>query len=94
MKSFYKNNGYYNVKINSTFAQIIEDKYFEVVFNIDAGNKYYFNNLTLDIPLDYKKEDFQELQKVLKDLSSKPYSLNRIEDILDEIDLVALNKNY
>ena len=94
LKSFYKNNGYYNVKINSTFAQIIEDKYFEVVFNIDAGNKYYFNNLTLDIPLDYKKEDFQELQKVLKDLSSKPYSLNRIEDILDEIDLVALNKNY
>ena len=93
LQNFYKNRGYYNVKINSSYAQIIEDKYFEIVFNIDAGEKYFFN-LTLDIPLDYKKEDFQELQKVLKDLSSKPYSLNRIEDILDEIDLVALNKNY
>ena len=32
------NNGYYNVNINSSFAQIIEDKYFEIVFNVDAEN--------------------------------------------------------
>ena len=47
LKNFYKNNGYYNVKINSSFAQLIEDKYFEIVFNIDAGEKYFFNKLKL-----------------------------------------------
>ena len=47
LKNFYKNNGYYNVKINSSFAQIIEDKYFEIVFNINAGQKYFFNKIKL-----------------------------------------------
>ncbi len=94
LKNFYKNNGYYNVKINSAFAQIIEDKYFEIVFNIDAGNKFVFNNLNLNIPIEYKKEDFIKLEKLLSKLENNTYSLNRIEKILDEIDLIALNKNY
>ena len=92
--SFYKNNGYYNAKINSSFAQIIEDKYFELVFNIDAGEKYYFNNLSLNIPIEYNKNDFKELRDLLIKLKSKPYSLNRIEKILEEIDIIALNNNY
>jgi len=94
LKNFYKNRGYYNVIINSSYAQIIEDKYFEIVFNIDAGQKYFFNNLKLSIPIEYNKEDFTELNGVLKNLELKPYSLNRIEDILDEIDKIALNNNY
>tara|TARA_B100000029_G_scaffold25277_1_gene24925 strand:+ start:6926 stop:9190 length:2265 start_codon:yes stop_codon:yes gene_type:complete len=94
LKNFYKNNGYYNVKINSSFAQIIEDEYFEIVFNIDAGQKYYFNQLNFNIPAEYNKKDFQDLEKVLLKLKLKPYSLNRIEDILDEIDIIALNNDY
>jgi len=94
LRNFYKNNGYYNVEINSAFAQVIEDKYFEIVYNIDAGKKYYFNKLTLDIPLDYKKADFKKLEDILASYEKKPYSLNKIEDILDEIDEIALLKNY
>ena len=82
LKNFFKNNGYYNVNINSSFAQIIEDKYFEIVFNISAGEKYYFNQMQLNIPIDYDKNDFLDLNNVLQDLVSKPYSLNKIEDIL------------
>ena len=41
LKNFFKNNGYYNVNINSSFAQIIEDKYFEIVFNVDAGKNIF-----------------------------------------------------
>ena len=48
LKNFYKNRGYYNVKINSSYAQIVEDKYFEIVFNIDAG-KIYKINITIMI---------------------------------------------
>ena len=94
LRNFYKNNGYYNVKINSSFAQVIEDKYFEIVFNIDAGQKYYFNELKLNIPIEYNKNDFVKLNKLLVELKQKPYALNRIEDILDEVDEVALNNNY
>ncbi len=94
LENFYRNNGYYNVKINSSFAQIIEDKYFEIVFNIDAGEKYYFNKLELNLPVDYDKNDFSKLQSLLNGFKSKPYALNKIEDILDEIDEIALNNNY
>ena len=94
LKNFYKNNGYYNVKINSSYAQIIEEKYFEVVFNIDAGQKYFFNELKLNIPIEYNKKDFIKLDELLNNLKSKPYGLNRIEDILDEVDEIALSNNY
>ncbi len=92
--NFYKNNGYYNAQVNSSFAQIVEDANFEIVFNIDAGKKYYFNELKLILPEDYNKNDFNELNDLLSDLQSKSYSLNRIEDILEEIDIIALNNNY
>ncbi len=94
LKNFYKNNGYYNVNINSSFAQIIENKYFAIVFNIDAGEKFYFNDLSLDIPIEYDEKDFKDLENVLDDLKLKVYSLNKIEKILDEIDEIALNNNY
>ncbi len=94
LRNFYKNNGYYNVKINSSFAQVVENKFFEIVFNIDAGDKYYFNELNLSIPIDYNKKDFNELSNILANLKSKPYALNRIEDVLDEIDEIAFNNDY
>ena len=94
LKNFYKNNGFYDVKINSTFAQLIKDNYFDVIFSIDAGDKYFFNDIELNLPIEYNRKDFVELDKILKDLKSRHYSLNRIEDILDEIDKIALNNNY
>ena len=94
LKNFFKNNGYYNVKINSSYAQLVEDRYFDIIFNINAGEKYFFNNLKLNLPIEYNKEDFLKLQNVLTKLQGKPYSLNRIEEILYEIDMVALNNNY
>ena len=53
LKNYYKNNGYYNVKIYSSFAQLIDSNNFELVFNISAGEKFKFNNITLDIPKGY-----------------------------------------
>ena len=35
LKNFYKNNGYYDVKINSSFAKLLDDNNFELIFNID-----------------------------------------------------------
>jgi outer membrane protein insertion porin family len=35
LKNFYLNKGYYNVKVNSSFAKIIEKNEFELIYNID-----------------------------------------------------------
>ena len=39
LKNFYLNKGFYNIKINTSFAKLINDDEFEIIFNIDAGKK-------------------------------------------------------
>ena len=36
LKNFYLNNGYYNVLINSSFARLINNDEFELIYNINA----------------------------------------------------------
>ena len=36
LEGFYKNKGYYNVKVESSFAQLIENGKFDLIFNINA----------------------------------------------------------
>ena len=47
LKNFYKNNGFYNVIINSSFAKLINENEFELIFNINANNKIFFGDLKL-----------------------------------------------
>ena len=45
LKNFYLNKGYFNIVINSSFAKLINDQEFELVFNIKSGDKYFFNDV-------------------------------------------------
>ena len=47
LTNFYKNNGYYNAKINSSFAKLISNNEFELIFNINANSILYFGDLKL-----------------------------------------------
>jgi len=94
LKNYYLNKGFYNVQINASFAKSISDDEFELVFNIDSGEKIFFNDLNLLIPNDFVKENFQGLENVLRDIKNEPYSLFLIEKILDEIDQITLNEEY
>ena len=94
LSNFYKNKGYYNVKIESSSAQIISEDNFELVFNINAGKRYYFNNLSLNIPNDFNDNDFIDINTLLNKLNGKLYSLKRIDSILKEIDKILLNNDY
>lgn len=94
LKNFYLNNGYYNVKISSSFAKITDNNSFELIYNIDSGKKIFFNDLTLELPVDYDRNNFSKLEKTLIELKDEPYSLNSIDKILNEIDLLALYEEY
>ena len=41
LKKYYKKKGYYNVDIKSSYAKNINNEFFELNFNIDAGEKYF-----------------------------------------------------
>ena len=94
LKNFYLNKGYYNVQVNSSFAKLINEDEFELIFNIDAKDKYYFNKITLKIPEDFETENFQSLNNIFKSLKGETYSINKVEDILQEIDKVTLEEQF
>ena len=94
LTNFFKNKGYYNAKITSSFAKVIDENNFKLVFNIDSGNKYFFNDIKLTVSDDYTGENFEKLNKIFAKLKNKIYSLNAIKDILNEIDLIALQKEF
>ena len=94
LRNYYKNNGYYNVKIYSSFAQLIESNNFELIFNIDAGKKYKFKNINLDIPASFADESFDEMKNLINKLEGKNYSINRIDKILNELDKIVIQKQF
>ena len=94
LKNFYLNKGYYDVKINSSFAKLINDEEFELIFNIEAGEKFYFGKLDVELPIDYNKENFSKLFSSLNKLEGESYSINALEKILEKIEVNALIEQY
>ena len=66
LNNFYKNKGYFNVNIESSFASYVGNDQFEIIYNISSGEKFYFNEFNLDLPIDYKRTNFDQLNKIFK----------------------------
>ena len=95
LKNFYLNKGFYDVQVNSSFAKFTEENAsFELIFNIDAKNKYYFNNISLEIPIDYDNSFYDDLSEFFNDLKGEVYNLNSVNKILDKIDLISISEQY
>ena len=72
------NKGFYDVEIKSSFARILNNADFELVFNIAANDKFYFGDLKLDLPVDFDRKNFAKLEKTLNDKKGEIYSLYQI----------------
>ena len=94
LESFYKNQGYYKVKVLNSFAELTEEDSFKLIFNIESGKKYYFNDFTLSLPEDYNVADFSKIEKIFKKLKGEDYSLDEISEVLEEIDKIASLRLY
>ena len=92
--NFYKNKGFYNVEINSSFANYLGNNKFELIYNISSGKKFVFNDIILNLPLDYDDTNFNDLKIIFSDLKGKNYSINSINKVLTEIDKIVLNKQF
>ena len=94
LKNYYIDKGYYNVIIENSSAKFLDNNTFDLNFTITAGNKFFFNEAKLILPQDYDPKNFQKITSVLKLLKNEVYSYSKIEDILDEIDQIALSEQY
>ncbi len=94
LKNFYLNKGYYFVEVNTSFAKMIDDDKFELIYNINPNKKIYFNDLNISYPDDFEDDNFNDLKNLLIKSKGKPYSINIVNKILDEIDFITTNDEF
>lgn len=94
LENYYKNSGFYDVKILSSFTEFNNNGDFNLIYNIDAGKKFYFNELKLKLPDDYDIKDFEKIQKQFVKLKGKLFSIEEFNKILDEIEKIASFRLY
>ena len=94
LKNFYLNKGFYNVQINSSFSKLIKNNEFELIYNIEAGPKIYFNELKLNLPIDFDVNNYEEINALFSNLKGKYYSLYNVEKILNKIETITINEQY
>ena len=94
LKNFYLNKGYYFAQINSSFAKVIDEESFELIFNIDAYEKYYFDNLDLELPIEYDETNYDKIYNLFSSYKNKPYSINKISKILESIDEITSSEQF
>ncbi len=94
LKNYYLNKGFYNVSINTSFARLINNQEFELIFNIDSNEKIFFNEVKLNIPKDFDQDNFKDLNKLFQEIKGEGYSINTVDKILDEIDKITLNEEF
>ena len=94
LKNFYLNRGFYNIKINTSFAKLINDDEFEIIFNIDPGKKINFNKMKIIFPDNFTKSNYKNLEDLFEKLKGKKYSINSVEKILNEIDKITIQDEF
>jgi Outer membrane protein/protective antigen OMA87 len=73
---------------------LVNDNQFELIYNINANEKYYFDNINLELAIDYDENNFSDLKSSLKKLKGKPYSINNISKIIKTIENIVLQEQF
>jgi outer membrane protein insertion porin family len=94
LKNFYLNKGFYNVEINTSFAKLINEDEFEIIYNIDSGKKIHFNEMKIIFPENFTKENYKDLEDLFIKLKGQKYSINSVEKILNEIDKITIQEEF
>ena len=82
------------MEINTSFAKLINNDEFEIIYNINANNKIFFGELNILFPDDINKDNYKEIFDLFDDLKGKTYSINDVEKILNEIDIITTNEEF
>ena len=94
LSQYFKNKGYYNVNIKSSYAKNVDNRFFELNYNIDAGEKYFFNDFNIKLSENFDDNSLNQINKITKKLKGKKYSEKILNRIVDDIDKIALKNEF
>ena len=94
LNEFYKNRGFYNVNIKSTTAIINEDSQFELIYNINAGEKFYFNEIKFKNTKSFSQDNILLFQNKFKKHKGKKYSKRILENLINDLNEFILQNDF
>lgn len=94
LTKFYKNRGYFEVKVKSTTTIINEDQQFELIFNISSGDKYYFNNFEFISNENLPIESIEKFKNDTTKLQGKKYSKKILNNLIDNLNEFTLRNEF
>ena len=94
LNSFYKNRGYFDAEVKSATALINDENQFELIFNINAGEKFMFNDVILSNNFITDNNNIQNFKKKLNSLKGKKYSAKVIQNYIDELNEYILQNEF
>ena len=95
LKNFYLNKGFYDVQIASNSVKIINNSEANIIYSINAGEKYQINNVSLiDQSKSLSEKDLIFLKEKYKKLIDTDYNLSFVQEINNFINTYLVNSNF
>ncbi len=91
---FYKNKGFFNVKVKSTTAVVTDDQQFELIYNIDSGKKFYVNKVIFKNIDNNLLDTIKIYQDRFNKLEGKKYSYKTINNLIEELNNFTLENDF
>ncbi len=93
LKNYYKSTGYYDVKVTSSSAEVEKSGNINLVYSIDAGNRYIFKKITTNVDPVFDKNIFYPLRVEYNKIIGSYYSPFKIKELLESIDELIEDNN-
>ncbi len=86
LTNYYKSLGYYDVKINSSSAEIKQKNNIVLTYSIEAGNRYIIKKIITNVDSVFDKNLFYSLNKEYQKITGDYYSPFKVKKLLEKID--------
>ena len=92
LKNYYKNKGYYEVDITSSNVEYSEGEGFVLTFSINAGKRYKFKKIFINVSEALDQSAFMSLEKEFNKIIGDYYSQKKLTSLLEKIDKLSQQK--
>ena len=86
LENYYKNKGYYEVKITSSNVEYSEGNGFVLTYSINSGKRYKFRKIFANVAPSLDKSAFASLEKSFNKVVGEYYSRSKLTKLLELID--------
>ena len=86
LTNYYKSNGYYDIQIISTTAEVLNSDNVSLTYNISAGNRFIISKVSSNVDPVLDQKIFKGLSKSYKKIIGDYYSPFKIKKLLDNLD--------